>query len=437
MPEGPGTLQTEMAVQDEARSASTIAADYLAENAEALVGNWIDWLRDDVSTYAIQSLPERALRNHIPPVLLSLADFVREPADLVRDELIGHLRLHGAIRRDQGYALREVLAEFDGLAAIVTKSVTDYVLTDQGPREPQEVVVMTSRLAEGLRSISFVAMGTFDDSNADRVQTMSAGLEELARAVIHELRDPLNVINLGLDLLDTSIEDDSMLGHTSNMRAAVRRASNLLDTVQVLAISEKARSNEQVIALGDAVRRVVEELSEKANIAGVEIQAEDESPKMLVEAIVIYLALINLVGNAIRYADEDKDDRWIRIKSRFIEEEDDSGYCEVTVADNGIGIPEDLLSRVTQKGFRAHPEQGFGTGLGLYLVAKALGERGGSLHVDSTEGVGTTVRIRMRGLHADGYPLRGNRLRLETLIGKSKARTAATETGGSPDAEEE
>ena len=89
--------------------ATSVAADYLEDNAEALVATWIEWVKNRVQTTTISALPERALRNHIPPVLRSLAQFLRNPVALARQDLLNHLRLHGQIRRDQGYALEEVL----------------------------------------------------------------------------------------------------------------------------------------------------------------------------------------------------------------------------------------------------------------------------------------------------------------------------------------
>ena len=100
-----------MAVSNE--SLEDFVARRLEERAEELVQDWIDWILGQIDHPVVQALPRWAIRNHIPPVLLSLAKFVRTPSFALREEMLGHLRLHGQIRRDQGYGLRELLAKFD------------------------------------------------------------------------------------------------------------------------------------------------------------------------------------------------------------------------------------------------------------------------------------------------------------------------------------
>ena len=99
-----------MTRQNEPSNTARLAAQYLSDNADRLVDEWIDWVRSRVETETVQALPERALRNHIPPVLKSLAGYLAKPLELARGELLANLRLHGQIRRDQGYSLAEVLA---------------------------------------------------------------------------------------------------------------------------------------------------------------------------------------------------------------------------------------------------------------------------------------------------------------------------------------
>jgi hypothetical protein len=164
----------------------SVAADYVERNAEALVASWIDWVRERVPTRGGTARPERALRNHIPPVLLSLSRYLRDPVELARQELLGHLRLHGQIRRDQGYSLQAVLAEFDGLADLVTRGV-NRVLEEHVPDPtPQEMLDVATRLARGLRSVSFIAVGTYNESDEQRAHAISTSLEEFARTITHE-----------------------------------------------------------------------------------------------------------------------------------------------------------------------------------------------------------------------------------------------------------
>lgn len=408
--------------------AISVAADFLSENAEEVVAEWIEWVQQRVPTTTVQALPDRALRNHIPPVLVSLARYIRNPIEIVREELLSHLRLHGQVRRDQGYSLKEVLAEFDGLASIVTQRVNAVVLEQVPEAQGEEVLEMATRLAAGLRSVSYIAMGTYSDSDAYRRHSIATGLEEFARAIGHELRNPLNTLGLGIQVLRAAGLDAAKVEeHVSAMEAAIRHTENLLDTIHSLAVAEGARTGDQLVRLRSAVDKIAEELADRAKQAGVEVRIDDDLPEVEVEAILAYIILVNVVGNAIKYSDPDKEERWVEIEAAVVEEEHDSGFIEITVRDNGLGIPPELVSRVRQRGFRAHPEHAQGTGLGLHLVHRSITDRGGELVVESEDGEGTTVRATLRCLQSEASALTAERFRVEHLMGATLWETVDSE----------
>jgi two-component system sensor histidine kinase RegB len=97
-------------------------------------------------------------------------------------------------------------------------------------------------------------------------------------------------------------------------------------------------------------------------------------------------AIANLLDNAAE-ATEGRPAREVRVSLRRARDE-----VVLTVADNGVGVPEALLRRIGEPFFTTK-EPGRGTGLGLYLARHVVERQGGEMRVESTEGRGTRVTL--------------------------------------------
>ena len=99
-------------------------------------------------------------------------------------------------------------------------------------------------------------------------------------------------------------------------------------------------------------------------------------------------ALGNLISNAIKYSPGDAP---ITVGVRL-----DGDEVVVTVADRGIGIPQDDMGRLFERYYRGRNVSGVvGTGVGLYLVKIVVDLHGGSITVESREGEGSRFTMRL------------------------------------------
>jgi two-component system sensor histidine kinase RegB len=99
-------------------------------------------------------------------------------------------------------------------------------------------------------------------------------------------------------------------------------------------------------------------------------------------------AIANLLDNAAD-ATEDLSERQVRVTLGR-----KAGMLELTVADNGIGVPEPLVRRLGEPFFTTK-EPGRGTGLGLYLARHVVERNGGEMRIASVEGRGTQITLRV------------------------------------------
>ena len=129
-----------------------------------------------------------------------------------------------------------------------------------------------------------------------------------------------------------------------------------------------------------------------AETHSVEIIVEPDLPRLMIDSGRAELAIVNLVANAIKYADPAKANRFVRIGRA------PGSDRSLVVEDNGIGIPSAQVGAIFESFVRAHahrdPELGAqGLGLGLAIVRECMDAMSGTVTVTSEERVGTAFTL--------------------------------------------
>ena len=233
-----------------------------------------------------------------------------------------------------------------------------------------------------------------------RVKTVDDTRDEFVSNVSHELKTPLASMKVLADSLnmnpdapieqykefmqDISDEIDRENQIISDLLSLVRMDKNATDlNVEEVNINEEL---EQIL-------RRLEPIAEKANVklsldAFRPVTAEVDETKLT-------LALTNIIENAIKY--NKPEGGWVRISLNA-----DRKYFFVTIADSGIGIPEDDVDNIFERFYRvdkSHSREIGGTGLGLAIAKSAIAMHHGAVRVSSTYGEGTTFSIRIPLMH--------------------------------------
>ena len=233
-----------------------------------------------------------------------------------------------------------------------------------------------------------------------RVKTVDDTRDEFVSNVSHELKTPLASMKVLADSLnmnpdapieqykefmqDISDEIDRENQIISDLLSLVRMDKNATD----LNI-EEVNINEEL----EQILRRLEPIAEKANVklsldAFRPVTAEVDETKLT-------LALTNIIENAIKY--NKPEGGWVRISLNA-----DRKYFFVTIADSGIGIPEDDVDNIFERFYRvdkSHSREIGGTGLGLAIAKSAIAMHHGAVRVSSTYGEGTTFSIRIPLMH--------------------------------------
>jgi signal transduction histidine kinase len=246
---------------------------------------------------------------------------------------------------------------------------------------------------------------------------------EMARQIAHEIKNPLTPMKLSAQHILRAHRDGS--GRFEEiLQEGIRRITEQIDALGRIAqeFSDFARFPKRdlkPLALNPLVREAVQLIGEEARSAGgrgaIEIEEiyEENIPEVVADEDEIRRLVINLLRNAFQAMAErggkaTVSTRVARVKkepegavepkkgkTRFLGSERKirkARHVEIRVADTGPGIPESLREKLFQPYFST---KSGGTGLGLAICKKAVDELGGEILIESEEGVGTTVIVRL------------------------------------------
>src|ERR1700674_236180 len=376
-----------------------LGAELHRRSAE-LTRAWLDRLLQRLEVHPRRVFPSETLLNHIPEILKAISEYLCSNGDVaaagvVREELAQLARL----RREQGYDVDELLAEFDILGELLYGALKEEARAF-GRQVPAEyAIAVAERLYRALMAITTITASTFREEGFRDRRDRARLLGGLGRDLAHELRNRLAAADASLqvlahDLRGTREPRESSAAVERSERAlkalgvALHRIKGVADDVHALAIAQSSEESAQGrrLALRTLLEETVEELAGLAEEKGVRLEIQEIVPEVQVDATRVELVLINLLGNAIKYSDDQKADRWVRISIQRQE----PAHWRIGVADNGVGIPESMQPLVFEQFVRAHPEVADGTGLGLAIARAAIDQLHGEIWLQSEPGAGST-----------------------------------------------
>jgi PAS domain S-box-containing protein len=215
---------------------------------------------------------------------------------------------------------------------------------------------------------------------ADRLAAMG----ELTAGVAHEVRNPLGIIRATVQLLEESNCDQERIHEASSV---VKQEIDRLDKVikALLDFGRPSTPTLQSTDVNEVISDVVLFTRKFASRSNVEIveQLADRIPPVMADPDQIKQVAVNLISNAVQ-AMEDSGGT-ITISTGV-----DGGFVEMSVADDGPGIPADRVGRVFDPFYSTRDD---GTGLGLTIVHRIVDEHDGHIEVDSEPGRGTTFTV--------------------------------------------
>jgi signal transduction histidine kinase len=209
------------------------------------------------------------------------------------------------------------------------------------------------------------------------------------RRLDHEIKNPLTAMRAALANLNGRANDPTVL----TIRDQVDRLARLSADLRKLADIETEPFDQDRVNIGDLLNELFALEQPRAQIAGCNLvltlfQTPWPLPPVIGDRDLLYIALHNLIDNAIKFCQRDD-----QIELRAFE---DGAFIAIEVADSGPGIREEELPHIEEELYRGSAARGTeGSGLGLAIVRAIITRHHGALAIRSRVDQGTAVTVRL------------------------------------------
>ncbi|MBI4688198.1 MAG: hypothetical protein HY756_10560 [Nitrospirae bacterium] len=211
-----------------------------------------------------------------------------------------------------------------------------------------------------------------------------ASLGQLAAGVAHEINNPLTNVSLNLQMLKNTlggINNSEIARRVDSIEKNVDKVSAI--TKELLQFSRNTESELRPININRVIEGALTLLQYKFKDIIVHKTLSD-IPNVMGDAVRLEQVFINILDNSIQAMTDGGD---VCIESSYAD-----GWAKIKIADSGMGIPQENLSKVFDP-FFSTKDIGAGTGLGLSICYGIITQHNGDINIESMEGEGTIVNI--------------------------------------------
>lgn len=230
-----------------------------------------------------------------------------------------------------------------------------------------------------------------DESEAQRVHDVR---RDFVANISHELKTPIGALSLLSEaVLGAKDDAEAVSRFAERMQAESKRLTGLVqEIIQLSRVQDSDPLKEaQQLYAGDIIKEALDQCHTTADSRQISLTFQDSEDAMILgDRDQLTMAIHNLIENAINYSPADTK---VAVSTTV-----ENGILTISVADQGIGIPEAEVERIFERFYRVDParsrETG-GTGLGLSIVKHIITKHGGEISVWSSENIGSTFSIRL------------------------------------------
>ncbi|SMD32404.1 Two component regulator propeller [Reichenbachiella faecimaris] len=229
----------------------------------------------------------------------------------------------------------------------------------------------------------------YDIKKTNKVlRKMNTELDHFVYSASHDLRGPLTstmgIVNLALDEKDPGQRDQ----YFGLIKQCTDKMNHFINELINYSKNKNDKIEYREFELKVVIDSIWEGLKERVTPRGISLEYDfSMDGKILGDETRLKVILRNLIHNAVVFSDTNKPTPIVKVMLR-----QNNRNIELSVIDNGQGIPKNVIDRVFDMFFRAN-DHSIGSGLGLYVVKETTQKLNATIEVKSEEGKGSSFKI--------------------------------------------
>ncbi|MFH1060732.1 MAG: PAS domain S-box protein [Pseudomonadota bacterium] len=290
-----------------------------------------------------------------------------------RRELMRQVRRHGAVNN-----FPATLVAKDGHQVEISLSLAQL-------RDGQGQVLGTVGISKDVTEENRLRHQVIENERLAAIGQTVAGLAHCIKNILNGLRGGSYLVDTGLKNSRSELVEEGW----QSVKKNIARIGNL--SLDMLNYCRERTPELQPCDPGELARAAVEMVAQTARMEGVAMEVEVQpGPPVLLDPGAMNRALVNLLGNAVDACLERDYPPDVKPLVRVLVRRK-PGWLELAVADNGVGMPAEVRGNLFKRFYSTKDSRG--TGLGLAVTQKIVGEHQGRMEVDSTPGQGSTFTM--------------------------------------------
>jgi PAS domain S-box-containing protein len=253
------------------------------------------------------------------------------------------------------------------------------------------VLVATAPIRDASGNIQSVMELSANITAVRELESQLTSLGLLVGSVSHGIKGLLNGLDGGMYLMDTGMKKENPSRVSQGLEMVRRNLERMRSLVMNILYYVKDREVQwealDTSEMADSVKSVLEN---NAQILGIELQSEIQAGGFWGDRNAVHSMLLNLLENSLDACRLDKSKPAHRVTLRAYLQEESAVF---EIEDNGTGMDRETCEKAFSLFFSSKGREG--TGLGLFIANKIAKSHGGTISIDSAQGLGTKFSVRL------------------------------------------